>query len=109
LMIRERPEAKAPFVFMGTQYSTQSFWATSDWTQAVGPTVGDFSWLKLEREGNVFAGSLSLDGITWTEVGKQTMAMQAEVVVGLAVRSGRAGLLSSNAFDQVAVSPLASP
>jgi poly(3-hydroxybutyrate) depolymerase/regulation of enolase protein 1 (concanavalin A-like superfamily) len=103
LMIRERVETKAPFVFMGAQYSAQSYWATSDWAEAAGPAVADFSWFKIKREGDVLTGSLSLDGITWTEVGKRTVAMKAEVVVGLAVRSAKAGVLSSNAFDQVSV------
>ncbi len=45
-------------------------------------------WLKLTRVGNVFTGSVSDDGVTWTVKGTTTVAMNSRLLVGLVSSSG---------------------
>jgi len=52
-------------------------------------------WVKLERRGNTFTGSMSPDGINWTLVDEQVIDMNKEVYIGMAV--------DSNAGDNVLV------
>lgn len=61
------------------------------------------AWLKLEREGDVFRGYSSADGVTWTLVGETTLAMNAEVTAGLAVTSHKYDTLNTTRFDNVSV------
>ena len=45
-------------------------------------------WVKVERAGDNFTGSISPDGVTWTQFGTaQTIAMTGPVLIGLAVCS----------------------
>jgi hypothetical protein len=52
-------------------------------------------WYKLQRTGNTFSASQSLDGVTWFTVGSGTVAMANTYLVGLAVASG------ATTFDNV--------
>lgn len=42
-------------------------------------------WLKLNRSGDVFTGSISSNGVDWTAVGSFEAAMNADAYVGLAL------------------------
>ena len=64
-------------------------------------------WVQVVRAGNVFTGSISPDGITWTTLGNYTIAMAAQVNVGLAVTSHADGVLSTAVFDNVTVTATA--
>ena len=66
------------------------------------------AWLKLERQGNVFIGSESTDGNTWTVVGSTTVAMRASgYFAGLAATSHTSTYTPYGAaFDHVALSQL---
>jgi len=44
-------------------------------------------WVRLDRAGNTFTGYESADGSSWTQVSQQTIAMAADVFVGIAVTS----------------------
>lgn len=46
------------------------------------------TWLRLRRQGNVFDGFASLDGLSWEYLGSATIAMSSDVLVGLAVAAG---------------------
>lgn len=61
-------------------------------------------WVKLERSGDVFNGYYSADGEDWTAMSwnPQTIAMSADVYIGLAVTSHSAGALASAEFSDVA-------
>ncbi len=61
-------------------------------------------WVKIERVGNDFNGYYSTDGQNWTSMSwnPQTIAMGADVYVGLAVTSHSAGVLTSAEFSDVA-------
>jgi endonuclease/exonuclease/phosphatase family metal-dependent hydrolase len=58
-------------------------------------------WVKIARKGSVFTASRSLDGVTWTTVGTQTMTMTATIYVGVAVSSHVTGDLATARFDHV--------
>jgi regulation of enolase protein 1 (concanavalin A-like superfamily) len=52
-----------------------------------GAAVAAPYWVKLVRAGNTFTGYSSPDGVNWTLVGSDTIAMAANVFVGLALTS----------------------
>ena len=59
-------------------------------------------WVKLVRAGNVFTAFISLDGVTWTQIGAPTTVVMAPTVyVGL-VASGF-GALDTATFDNVSL------
>jgi regulation of enolase protein 1 (concanavalin A-like superfamily) len=66
-------------------------------------------WVRLERSGNSFTGSVSADGSTWTVVGSVTMTMASTVHVGLAVTSHVAGTSCTSVFDGVALNGSGGP
>ena len=62
-------------------------------TNGLAVTAGNFpvnyphTWLRLNRVGNVFTGFGSYDGTNWTQLGTVTIAMPAQIYLGLAVAS----------------------
>jgi len=64
----------------------------------------DPPWLRLTRRGNVFTAWHSPDGQAWTRVGTpQTIAMAANVLIGIPACSGDTGRLAEAALDNVTV------
>jgi len=68
-----------------------------------GPLLAAPYWVRLERLGSVIIGSCSSDGANWTEMRRETIAMDAGVLVGLAVTSHNDGTLTTAKFDQVTI------
>jgi len=64
------------------------------------------AFVKLTRTGNTFTAFRSADGVAWTTVGSETIAMAATLYVGLAVTSHTAGTLATATFDSAAVTRL---
>src|SRR5262249_28452491 len=60
-------------------------------------------WVKLVRSGSTIAASQSVDGVTWTLVGSDTVSLPSTVYVGLAVCSQSFGVLTTATFDSVSV------
>ncbi|MEO5914385.1 MAG: autotransporter-associated beta strand repeat-containing protein [Luteolibacter sp.] len=60
-------------------------------------------WLKLSRTGNVFTGSVSADGVAWTQVHSLTVSMASTIKVGFAVCSRNNGMPDTGVFDNVAI------
>ena len=63
-------------------------------------------WLKLERNGALFTGYRSSDGVTWSEIGQHTVGMGTDIYVGLAVNAfdiDDNGTLSEIVFDNVTI------
>jgi hypothetical protein len=63
-------------------------------------------WVRLVRQGNLFIGSVSADGVNWQEVGRDTVAMGPAVLVGLVVTahnidSGNECAKNTTVFDHV--------
>jgi hypothetical protein len=62
-------------------------------------------WVKVERSGNSFTGSISPDGKTWTQLGAaQTITMNGPVLIGLALCSHNANLATGAEFSNVSFS-----
>jgi len=66
-----------------------------------GPAVTAPYWVRMVRNGSVVSGYTSADGATWTLVGSATIAMAANVNVGLAITSHNNQLVGSGTFDNV--------
>ncbi len=62
-------------------------------------------WVRLVRVGQVITASISSDGLTWTNVGQDTIALSGAVWVGLAVTSHETTRLATATFDQVTITP----
>jgi len=60
-------------------------------------------WVRLVRVGNVITASHSTNGTTWANGGSVTIAMPANVLVGLAVSSHTTAATATATFDQVTV------
>jgi fibronectin type 3 domain-containing protein/regulation of enolase protein 1 (concanavalin A-like superfamily) len=66
-------------------------------------------WVRLVRSGNTFTAYRSTDGVGWTTVGSQTIAMTSAVYVGLAVCSHNNTALATATFDNLSIVTLPSP
>jgi hypothetical protein len=58
-------------------------------------------WVKLVRAGQLVTASVSSDGVTWTTVGQDTVALSGAVWAGLALTSHDASRLASATIDNV--------
>jgi uncharacterized repeat protein (TIGR03806 family) len=67
------------------------------------------NWLRLVRNGNVFAGYRSIDGTTWTQVGSVTIPMATVINAGLVVAAHTNAQISTAKFDDVRVLPSTLP
>ncbi len=69
-----------------------------------GAVVAAPYWVKLERKGNAFSGFISPDGVTWTQLGTaQTIPMTGPVLIGLALCSHDAAVVTGAEFSSVAI------
>ncbi len=62
------------------------------------------AWVKLVRNGNIFSGYQSSDGVNWALVSSETISMASSVYLGLAVTSTNTAALCTATFDSVVVS-----
>jgi hypothetical protein len=60
-------------------------------------------WVRLVRSGNTLTGFKSPDGVTWTQVGSESIPMAANIFIGLAVTSHNPAALCTAVFDNVSV------
>ncbi len=58
-------------------------------------------WVRVQRNGNVFSGYYSLDGVTWQFASQQTITMSNTILMGLAASSGNTSLMNESVFDHV--------
>jgi regulation of enolase protein 1 (concanavalin A-like superfamily) len=60
-------------------------------------------WLRLERVGDTFTGSISADGQVWTPVGAATVPLRRNLLVGLPACSGTARITTTVVYDHVSI------
>ncbi|MEN6574960.1 MAG: LamG-like jellyroll fold domain-containing protein [Phycisphaerales bacterium] len=72
--------------------------ANADSSSLVAPPY----WVRIERIANIFRGSVSSDGKTWTLVGTADIAMTDPVCIGLCVTSHAPGEDRTYQFDGIA-------
>jgi hypothetical protein len=93
VMARQTLDAGSPMVFSGATAADGyrfNYRATAN-------TIGSFNkfgaasypnvWARLQRQGNVFTGYSSTDGVNWTQTQQLTLALPATLYVGIAVAS----------------------
>lgn len=108
VMIRQSLGAGAANVFMADTPSKGSTFQRR--LSAGGATIASLDalakapcWVKLERVGDLFNTYESTDGVSWTLVGSETVAMDAPVLVGLATVSKDPMNTTTALFDDVHV------
>ncbi|BCU78418.1 DUF1349 domain-containing protein [Luteolibacter sp. LG18] len=91
VMIRESlaPGSKHAMMIMssGSGAAFQYRGSTNGTSSSTGLDHEVPGWVKLNRTGDVLTGSISDDGVTWTQVGTATISMASGIYVGLAVTS----------------------
>jgi regulation of enolase protein 1 (concanavalin A-like superfamily) len=108
VMIRETLDPSSPHAMMivsaGKGFAFQR--RTSPGNVSVHTSGGAGAapqWIQLQRTGPIVVASISSDGVTWTEVGRDTFAIGADIHVGLAVSSHVAGVTATATFDRISV------
>jgi len=80
---------------------------------STGPALAGYTapdkWLKLVKSGSTFTSYESVDGVSWTQAGVQTVAMTGPVDIGLFDTGHNIGQVSTAAFDNVSVSGSVAP
>jgi len=76
--------------------------AAASSSHTAGPGVVPH-WVRLVRSGSVFTGFVSVDGVSWAQVGSTSITMASEVSIGLAVTSHNDGTLNTAVFDSVSI------
>ena len=114
VMIRETLSANSAHALMaGTAASGWAFQrrATTSGTSVhtSGPAGVAPGWVKLTRTGGSIAAHRSADGVNWTLVGTQTIAMTQSVYVGLAVTSHNVSAATTATFTNVTVRTPSAP
>lgn len=75
-------------------------------TVAAGGVVAAPAWVRVTRSGGSVSGSFSYDGANWVQIGeRQTVALEASALAGLAVSAGNNAALSTSTFTNVGVVP----
>jgi regulation of enolase protein 1 (concanavalin A-like superfamily) len=106
VMIRNTLAANSAHAFMlvspgkGTALQSRAVGGGTSLSIA-GPVLTAPRWVRLVRAGSVFTAYHSADGVTWSQVGSQTITMGSTVYVGLAFSSHSATVLGSGTIDNV--------
>lgn len=58
-------------------------------------------WVRLVREGDVFTGFVSKDGINWAQTGRTTLKLPSTLYVGMASASYHSAGMQTTTFEQV--------
>lgn len=109
VMIRESTDANARQAVLVVSAANGIAWqyrqnVGGSGVVVAGPTTQTVPvWVKVVRAGNIFTGSWSADGTTWTDVGSITIPMGSNALIGLASTSAAATLLNRSEFTNVTV------
>ncbi|HWA86450.1 MAG TPA: Ig-like domain-containing protein [Opitutus sp.] len=114
IMIRESTDARSKYVLLAVTPDNRLVFeartGASPWLAVHVAELSDAGaprWLRLVRTGNTFHAAYSTDGSSWITTGlTQTTvdaSMNANVLAGLAVCSGKLGGLGTATFDGVGV------
>ena len=72
-------------------------------THTGGPFAGAPMWVRLSRTGSVVTADTSFDGLNWTTIGADVIALPSDVLVGVAVTSHSNSTLAFASVDNVSV------
>lgn len=109
LIARETLDASARFAAaLATPAMSGSFFEWRDPAASPAGVSGAFpvnypaTWLRLRRAGNTFTGYASYDGQIWSALASTTIAMPAQICVGLAVASHHTTATTTARFRELA-------
>jgi len=112
LMARASLTAGSPFAAtLATPGMNGEVFADRTTTNGLAATAGSFpvnypnTWLRLSRVGNLFTGFGSYDGLNWTPLGTVTIALPAQIYLGLALASHTPNQLSTARFLNYEATP----
>ena len=114
IMFRSSLDAGSPHIFVCVRQGQQIFFQNRTETNAQGvlqhgPWVGAPYWLKLRKIGSNVVASISEDGSVWQDSGPLNLNLPNTFYIGLAVTSEKTGVLATDVFDHLNVSPIAVP
>jgi len=112
VMLRESTAADAAHVILDLRPSGDIEFMTRSVTGGVttylaGAVKTAPVWLKLTRAASLVTGSISGDGVSWTQVGSTTLTSGAAPIAALIVNSHDTAQLTAASFDNVSAGPLA--
>ncbi|MGC3961204.1 MAG: lamin tail domain-containing protein, partial [Verrucomicrobiota bacterium] len=94
LMARETTNANSKFVsVLATPSIVGAFFINRATTGGAASSVGSFpvnypyTWLRLQRVGNLFTGYASVDGEHWVQLGSISLSLPSSLYLGMAVSS----------------------
>jgi regulation of enolase protein 1 (concanavalin A-like superfamily) len=108
VMIRGSTDPSAPHAFMlvsagkGLAFQRRPADGGLSLSTSGGAGVAPY-WVRLQRTADVVTGAVSTDGVSWTSVGSQALAMGPDVLVGLAVSSHTTSAAATAVFDRVVI------
>lgn len=106
VMMRQSLDQGAPhfFVDLLPQQVVETLWRSTP----VGATTAYWvtniqvdPWVRVQRNGNLFAGYYSLDGTNWIQTTQQAITMSNTILMGLAVNSHNTNLMNESIFNNV--------
>ncbi len=106
LMIRENLTSGSRNVFVGITPGNgltfqRRLTVNGASTYTAGASVSAPYWLRFVRAGDTFTGYASIDGLTWLQVGADTIPMSGTVQIGLAVTAHNNAALNQSIFSNV--------
>jgi ELWxxDGT repeat protein len=110
LMIQEDLTPSSSFVAVAVNPSgnTNFMWRQGTGTPGYKSVPGTAPrYLKLERSGNTFTSSYTLDGANWTMIGQTTITMGSNIYVGMALTSQNNTQLNTATFAFASVTTTA--
>jgi regulation of enolase protein 1 (concanavalin A-like superfamily) len=108
VMVRASTDPASAHAFMlvsaGKGYAFQR--RTADGATSVSTSGGAGTapaWARLQRSGSLITASISTDGVSWTVVGSDSIALSSTALVGLAVSSHTTSVAATAVFDGVSI------
>jgi endonuclease/exonuclease/phosphatase family metal-dependent hydrolase len=108
VMMRETLNANSRHAFMlvspgkGLAFQRRTAAGGSSTSTAGGSGKSPY-FVKLTRSGSTFKAQKSVDGVSWTTVGSQSISMASTIYVGLVVSSHVDGVLADATFERTEV------
>ncbi|MFO1539199.1 MAG: hypothetical protein ACKOTZ_01945 [Chloroflexota bacterium] len=111
VMIRESSAGDARYVYVGRngrgriEYLRRTAVGGSPSTSTLTSAAPDPAWLRITRTGNSFQVAFSANGTSWTTASALSLALGADLQVGLAVSSRTTSAAFTGTYTDVTVVP----
>jgi len=89
----------------GIVFTTRTNTSGSTITASSSGTTAPY-WVRIARNGNLFAGYYSTNGTAWTQIGSTTTnGMSTSAYIGMGVDSGVSNILNTATVDNATTIP----